>query len=49
MDQTTTPLTKWASRKRNDMRAQGKYRGRFNAERLLEQRRLEKQIKEVWA
>ena len=49
MDDITRPLTKYASRIRNDQRATSRYAARPLIDRWHEQRRLEKQISEVWA
>ncbi len=51
MNTTTTPvtpLTKWESRTRNDLRATSRYARRRDIDRLLEERRLAQQIEEVW-
>ena len=48
MDNKTTPLTKYESRKRNDLRAHRRYAARPAIDRLLEERRLERELMEVW-
>jgi hypothetical protein len=48
MDTKTTPLGKWETRKRNDLRATSRYAARPAIDRLLEERRLERELMEVW-
>lgn len=43
---TTRPITKNQSRIRNDLRATSRYARRKDIDRLLEQRRLAKQLRE---
>lgn len=42
------PITKYESRKRNDLRATSRYRRRPDIDKWHEQRRLERQMKEVY-
>ncbi|MDC8803904.1 hypothetical protein PRZ61_10700 [Halomonas pacifica] len=42
-----TPITKQESRKRNDQRAHSRYARRRDIDRLLEQRRLERELGRV--
>jgi len=46
MDTTTTPLTKYQQRVRNDMRAHSRYARRRDIERWHEQKQLERELKE---
>lgn len=43
-----TPITKHQSRKRNDMRATSRYAKRPHIDRWHEQRRLERELREVY-
>ncbi len=45
MDTSTTPITKYESRIRNDLRATSRYARRRDIDRLLEERRLERQLR----
>ena len=47
MDDITRPLTKYASRIRNDQRATSRYARRPDIDRWHEQRRLERELREV--
>jgi len=45
---TTRPITKRQRNDQLDMAASRIYRRRFDIERLLEERRLERELREVW-
>ncbi len=48
MDTSTTPITKYESRTRNDLRATSRYARRRDIDAWHEQRRLAQQLEEVW-